>query len=45
MENILTFHRLAPFLLKIISWVPVPGYALLENDIRYYDFDFTVVVE
>ena len=37
------FHRLASFLLKIISRVPVPGRALLENGIRYRDSDFTVV--
>ena len=37
------FHRLAPFLLKIISRIPVPGCALLENGIRYHDSDFTVV--
>ena len=29
----LTFHRLASFLLKMISRVPVPGRALLENGI------------
>ena len=37
----LTFHRLASFLLKMISWVSVPGHALLENGIRYRDSDFT----
>ena len=37
----LTFHRLASFLLKMISRVPVPGRALLENGIRYRDSDFT----
>ena len=38
----LTFHRLASFLLKMISRVPVHGRVLLENGIRYYDSDFTV---
>ena len=44
MENIseLTFHRLASFLLKMISQVPVPGRALLENSIRYHDSNFTI---
>ena len=36
----LTFHRM--FLLKMISLVPVPGRALLENGIHYHDSDFTV---
>ena len=35
----LTFHRLASFLLKIFSQVPVPGRALLENGIHYGDSD------
>ena len=45
MENIseLTFHRLASFLLNMISQVPVSGRALLENGIHYHDSDFTVV--
>ena len=30
-------------MLKIISWVPIPGRALLENGIRYRDSDFTVM--
>ena len=38
----LTFHRLASFLLKIISRVPVPGCELLENSIRYRNSDFAV---
>ena len=39
----LTFHRLASFLLQIISRVPVPGRALLENGLRYRDSDFTAI--
>ena len=38
----LTFHRLASFLLKMISRVPVPVRALLGNGIRYRDSDFTI---
>ena len=38
----LTLYRLASFLLKMISRVPVPGHALLENGIRYHDSDVTV---
>ena len=38
----LTFHRLASFLLKMISQVPVPGRVLLKNGICYRDSDFTI---
>ena len=34
-----TLHRLASFLLKMVSRVPVPGCAFLENGIRYCDYD------
>ena len=37
-----TFHRLALFLLKMISRVSVPGCVLLENGIHYRDSDVTV---
>ena len=37
-----SFHRLASFLLKMVSRVPIPGCTLLENGIRYRDSDFTV---
>ena len=35
-------HFSQSFLLKMISWVPVPGRVLLENGICYRDSDFTV---
>ena len=39
----LTFHRLASFLLKMISRVPVCGRALLEDAIRYHNSVFNRV--
>ena len=40
-ENIseLNFHGMALFLLKIISWMPIPGRTLLKNGIHYRDSD------
>ena len=38
----LTVHRLASFLLKMISRVPVLECVLLESGIRYCDSDFTI---
>ena len=39
----LSFHRLASFLLKMISRVPIPGRSLFDNGTRYRDSDFTIV--
>ena len=38
----IVYNRLALFLLKMISRVPVPGRTLLENGISYRNSDFTV---